>query len=634
MTYGAVEYASGPFAGPEAAAPVAGEVPATVLEVAFSTDPAAAPVWVDITDRLMAASVNRGRQRELDTFSAGRMQVTLSNEDRALDPAYAASPWYPNVVPMRRIRLRSTYAGVTYDVFTGYVDSWTQTYDPPQVATCVVQASDAFKVLANIDLPSGGYAAEVLADGPVAWWRFNETAGTVARDTAGGRDLAAYGTPTVGTASLIARDGGASMTTVATTDGFYTKGAFPVTGGPLTVEVVAKVTTESGTVIMGGVSEAVGSGFDLNSDESFGFEVATSPGVAASAASTVDYTDGLTHHIVGVWAADGSLKIYVDGVDRTSGAPSLPIGSFSPGSGFVFVGGSPVIGGSIGVYDEVAVYNTALSAARVLAHYQAINTPWNGDLSGARVGRVLNAAGWPAAERSLDTGMAVLQSVDLGQTALSVLQKVEQTEQGALFVTAAGAVRFIARDTLLKTPYATPQATFGDSGTELEYGDLTYLYDDSLIYNEVTVSRTSGTAVTLKDTTSQARYLRRTRTIDGLLHTSDATSADMANWVLGHYKNPALRVTGLRLEPSAGNAATHFPQVLGRELMDRVTAIRRPQNLGAAITQDTLIEGITHTISPVEWVTTWNLSPAEAQVYWILGVAGFSELGVTTRLGF
>ncbi|HEY9014071.1 MAG TPA: hypothetical protein VIM84_03280, partial [Gemmatimonadales bacterium] len=68
--------------------------------------------------------------------------------------------------------------------------------------------------------------------------------------------------------------------------------------------------------------------------------------------------------------------------------------------------------------------------------------------------------------------------------------------------------------------------------------------------------------------------------------------------------------------------------------MDRVTVRRRPQNLGSAIDQDAVIEGITHDVTAVEWKTRWNLSPAETQVYWILGTAGFSELEQTTRLGF
>jgi hypothetical protein len=286
------------------------------------------------------------------------------------------------------------------------------------------------------------------------------------------------------------------------------------------------------------------------------------------------------------------------------------------------------------VYDEVAIYPTALSGTRLAAHNAAARTAWSGDTSGARIGRLLDIGGWSATDRNIDTGVSVLQSVELGGNLLAALQKVEDTEQGRLFVTGDGKVRFIARDKLLQPPYTTSQGTFGDSGTELEYEDLTYRYDDSLIYNEAVVSRLNGTAQTVKDTTSQTRYLRRTRVLDGLLHTSDVTSVDLANWILAHYKDPLLRVTDLALHPTAGNEATHFPQVLGRELADRVTVRRIPQNLGAAIDQVVLIEGVEHNVSAVEWVTKWNLSPAETQAYWIVGVVGASEVGQTTRVGF
>jgi hypothetical protein len=632
VTYGAVEYAGGPYGAPEGAAPTAGTFPATVLEVAFATDPAATPLWVDISDRLIAASVNRGRQRELDTFAAGRMTVTLANEDRALDPAYAASPYYPNVVPMRRIRLRSTYAGVTYDVFTGYVDGWTQVYDPPQVATCVVQATDAFKVLANIDLPSSVYAAEVVADAPTHWYRLGEAASVATAVDSGSLPVSGTYTGTLSraVAGLISRDSDACISITSSNLGGMqtTTPVFPVSLTTFTFEFVLKAAdlppSNLQVLSTGGFNTSVFS-VQLN-DTNLNITCSTT-------FTTITYSPvvaGNTYHVVAT-VTPTEFKVYVNGVlvDTQNGTGP----TFAGNPLYVFSVVSPA-STDVSV-DEVAMYNgVVLSTTRVAAHAAAVATPWNGDTSGTRVGRILDAAGWPSADRSIDSGLAVLQSASLAQAALEALQKVEQTEQGALFVTAGGLVRFIARDSQLKPPYAVPQATFGDAGTELEFGDLTYLYDDSLIYNEVNVSRSGGTVATARDTTSQARYLRRSRTIDGLLYQSDSTSLDLANFVLAHYKDPILRVTGMRLEPAAGNADTHFPQVLGRELMDRVTALRRPQNLGAAITQDTLIEGITHTITAMEWVTSWNLSPAEAQVYWIAGVAGFSEAGVTTRAGF
>jgi hypothetical protein len=104
--------------------------------------------------------------------------------------------------------------------------------------------------------------------------------------------------------------------------------------------------------------------------------------------------------------------------------------------------------------------------------------------------------------------------------------------------------------------------------------------------------------------------------IDGLIHTTDATSTDLANWELAHYKDPLLRATQVKLQPDAGNDTTHYPQVLGRELSDRVTVRRRPQSVGAAIDQETQIEQVTHAVTAgMHWNTAWNLSPAETAVY-------------------
>jgi len=169
---------------------------------------------------------------------------------------------------------------------------------------------------------------------------------------------------------------------------------------------------------------------------------------------------------------------------------------------------------------------------------------------------------------------------------------------------------------------------------ELEYADLVYVYDDQLIFNEVQATREGGVTQVVGDQASQSRYMRRTKVFDGLLYASDAEARGLGDWWVHHYKEPLLRATNMRLEPSVGNADTHFPHVLGRELMDRVTVRRRPQNYGAAIDQETLIEGMTHDVTPDEWITTWNLSPAEAQVYWLAQVVGHSEAEISTVAGF
>jgi len=647
VTLGAVAIAAGEIAGPEATTPPAiGHMPVITTLVAFTSDPGATPVWTDISDRRLRFTVNRGRQRELDRFVAGRLTLTLNNEDRAFDPTYTSSPYYPNVIPMRRLKIQATTGGVTYDIFTGYVDSWNQEYQHPQSATCVVEATDAFKILNGTELLSSASAETVQASGPTLWWRLGDPSGSTqaAESVTGNYPLKAVGTPTFGSTSLNVNDSDPAVVFDQQADGLqgvFSEGTYPFTTAG-SVELIHRTdeTIQPQGPVWGFIALA-SSPFGIQSDvgaSGVWVIMANNAGSSFTARVNAVYTTGATHHIAITWAAGSTIRIYIDGVDRTE-TTSTFTGSLASTSKWIAflnaVNYPPYIsGGYLGSTDEVAVWTRQLSATEVAAHYAAWQNAWSGDRSGARVGRVLDAGDWSATDRNIDTGASTVLSATLGGSVLSYLQKIEQTEQGALFVDAAGRVRFIARDALLKDPYLTPQATFGDSDPELEYADLSYVYDDQLIFNEVQVSRDGGITQVVGDATSQARYLRRTQVFDDMLYTEDATARGFAQWFVNHYKDPLLRATGMRLEPTAGNEATHFPQVLGRDLMDRVTVRRRPQNLGPAIDQPALIEGITHEVTAMEWRTTWNLSPAETQHYWLAEVAGYGEAGVTTVAGF
>jgi hypothetical protein len=603
--------------------------PTVICEVAFATDPGATPTWVDISDYVRDFSTNRGRTGELDRFAAGRATILLANADRRFDPSYAAGPYYPDVVPMRRIRVRATYNAITYDLFNGYVDGWEQTYQHPQEALCSLTATDAFKVLANIEIPPSVYAAEVLADSPSHWWRLGDPAGsTSAIAEVGTAHLTVVGTPTFGSAGLTVRDPDTAVSFTTVGSGLVAAaGVFPSGTGPFMIELLTRLPSYAITRVLIN-SNAYPSNLSISNSAGGATLSATVAGTSVSSTG-LDVEDDEPHHVALVRDGSDRLYLYVDGVDITSGTPSS---AASIDVDKMTVGNTPTFENTPNhVIDEVVVYDTALSAARILAHANARATAWSDDLSGARVGRILDAAGWPAADRQIDTGVAVLQGADLGGNALAALQKVEETEQGRLFVTTDGKVRFIGRDKLLQAPYTTSQATYGDSGAELEYDDLVYRYDDQTIYNEAHVSRVDGTVAVVRDTTSQTRYLRRVKVIDGLLHASDTTSIDLANWTVAHYKDPLLRVTDLTLHPTAGNETTHFPEVLGTELAERVTVRRRPQNLGAAIDQETHVEGIEHSVTAIDWVTKWNLSPAETESYWIWGVSTWGE---STRWGF
>lgn len=75
---------------------------------AFTGDPndaTATPVWTDVSARNTAWSYSYGRQYELDQNQAGEATVNFRNFDEALNPTNTGSPYYPNVLPYRRLNI-------------------------------------------------------------------------------------------------------------------------------------------------------------------------------------------------------------------------------------------------------------------------------------------------------------------------------------------------------------------------------------------------------------------------------------------------------------------------------------------------------------------------------------------------
>jgi hypothetical protein len=81
----------------------------TTVEIAFGSAPLAGTYsWTDVTAYVKEFSTKRGRDYELDQIQAGTATFTLDNADGRFTPGRAASPYFPNVIPRRRVRIRTT----------------------------------------------------------------------------------------------------------------------------------------------------------------------------------------------------------------------------------------------------------------------------------------------------------------------------------------------------------------------------------------------------------------------------------------------------------------------------------------------------------------------------------------------
>lgn len=662
-----------------------------VLEVSigFASNPNVAigsTVWTDVSADVRSFDTSRGRQYELDRFEAGTATIVLNNRHRKYDPTNTSSPHSPNVKPMRRVRIRATHNAITYDVWHGFIESIVLEYPTPMVnagdAVAVVQCVDGFENLAMAELPDSPWAFEIWKTfrdvaspvSNVAWYRLSEddplttkAANAFPRSDRDGTYISGTAAQSTSTTGLVFKSGdGAREFSHAATQAVQLpsgeSGVFVNSYGSL-IEAVVKVVGNGTTgsepartlFVHGSIDPNEGGG--TNARVSFGLDTAgklrafVHDGTnSRQVLSTIAIDDGKVHHVAARFASATSFSVWIDGVDRSgtptttgTGAPDWLAESFTWRIGPDNPSATPV---QPFVIDEVVIWSGGFGIvvpdADITTHAKAAldtaggtrnDVAWGNELSGTRVDRILEKwAGIVAADIDTDAGNSTLGPTTLGGSVLEYLQKIAESEYGGLYMGADGKVRFRQRHALLQSSqHTTSQATFGDGVGELDYRGLSLPTDLTRVFNEVTVAREDGTERHAEDETSIDTYRRRNLDRTGLLHDSDLESQDAADWLLAHFKDPDTRVDAIEITPRR-DAANLWPQALGRKLEDRVTVKRQPPG-GGTISKQVLIQHIHHSAdaSSKTWTTTFQLTAADTDAYWILGT---SELGVDSRLAY
>ena len=485
-----------------------------------------------------------------------------------------------------------------------------------------------------------------------------------------------------------------TVTAIATINGLVPND--PVNGNMVTISVFSSApgTNISFTALLGGVgatifTTTVAAGeLDLR----LGYQI-----IGSGDAQTISYNrlqllvngtvicvsnaagllDGNWHHVVVTFAESGgntTVIAYLDGTED-AGLSRTISANYSDPVGTVVGCNAGAINGFPGILDEVALYNSALVNTDIVGHYQqglwfqssgetGANMPSTGPSAVGRLNHVLAVSGFGG---TYAIGSPYITSV-YGEvdpvtttTCLDYIQILMETEPGIIFAGQDGNIYALNRQYVIgyggafgimnSARAAISQGIFGDtSGStyRFEYKGFDVGQDDLDIWNDIQAksARPGTPAPVLQEVNEETdstgiallsgnQYgVRTLQGLTNLLFVNDSDALAVAQQYLVWYAAGLQRAPLITIQNTSAQGA-NIPQMLGRNIYDRLTIQYQGQTAGAAFSQDSLIESIEHDVdvSTGIWATSFAQSPYEiSKVQISAGGQGNAPVGQLTSV--
>jgi hypothetical protein len=229
---------------------------------------------------------------------------------------------------------------------------------------------------------SNTYRDLVMGDRPIAYWRFEEDAGPIARDEMGKHDAFYKGPVALGRPGILA--GGSAVEFPLSKGRSYISQSDPIFrfpgNVPYTVEVWVKAKSLNDYARLLSTEEPdSGAGWWIGTGQDGGrLAYAVTDGAAPIRQAIYNVNlplDGF-HHVVWIFKADGpgtgAVYLFLDGTSPQRGvdqwSPALDVGSLTWGCRITMDGPVNCLDG---VIDEAAIYDYALSETQVASHVLA-----------------------------------------------------------------------------------------------------------------------------------------------------------------------------------------------------------------------------------------------------------------------
>lgn len=614
-------------------------LPTYKVEVAWASTPfAAVPTFTDnSTDVLLPAGVGItfGRPDQYSQTQPSTASFKLANKTGKYTPDNTSSTLYPNVLIGKAVRITANEGGASSARFYGFIDSITVNFSPNGAWSDVdITAVDLLSLLGRRRLPSDLIRQYVTVNGqPTDYWQFGDADGTTTPVNVGSGLSAGSTTKTVLTARTVAgaNPGGVTFGTATGpgTDGLsaasvtnsyiYAGNTAADHGYKNYVKAVGFFNVETfdsaNPPTLFDFRNDLGAFFTttLNADGTVTVNFSSPTIGTTSASSTTSVSDGATHCIT-VRASGGPISgptstevdIWIDG--NLEGVGTLAVAGGWTVYPYRFAQSGDGVTASTGVLTvaQLAVFgDPALIPVDADVSNAGLNG-FRGETSAARFTRIAGLYGITPTVTSNPgtTSMGGLSDVQ-GVSLLDLLQGVEDTENGVLYVSPAGALTLVGRPDLYNQTAALTLTT------GMYEADLQFTVDTSQFANDVTATGSSGVPQEYTDATSITNY--GTASVQVTLNTTkDSEALAYAQWRVG-----------------TGNPVTRSPQI-SVDLLTQQTAHAALLASWWAVTPGKLItvsglpgsapassvtlqvQGWTETLTDVSYGATINTGPATA----------------------
>jgi hypothetical protein len=299
----------------------------------------------------------------------------------------------------------------------------------------------------------------------------------------------------------------------------------------------------------------------------------------------------------------------------------------------IYANGTPIYTGFVEDWDldyqnanQGRMFARCVDAFGTLANQQLNAFTPSAETSGVRVSAVLDRPeiNYQGA-RSIGTGSSTLGAYAVSQdtNVLNYLQQVNTSEQGYLYTAADGSLTFKGRSSVLNP---VSGASFTTNGTGIPYMTLVNQYGSELLYNYIVTQSPAGAAQTSSDANSIALYQAQNYNLLNLLNSTTTEVAGLGAYLLGKYRNPVVRFTGVSCELAALTSA-QWSTIFAIDLTSIVT-VQKDFSTGtpASESQTLITSGIEHRIVPGSHIVSYTFESTDGNQYLTLDDAIFGLL--------